>query len=36
VPHLWPYYTLARFGPRNRAGMEATLERLARMVSAGP
>jgi uncharacterized protein YndB with AHSA1/START domain len=35
VPHLWPYYALSRFPARNRAGMEATLERLARMVSAG-
>ncbi len=35
VPHLWPWYALSRFPARNRAGMEATLERLARMVSAG-
>lgn len=33
VPHLWPWYVLSRFPDRNRAGMEATLDRLAGLVS---
>lgn len=33
VPHLWPYFALTRFPSRNRAGMTASLERLAQMVS---
>ena len=35
VPHLVPFYALSRFPARNRVGMEATLRRLAEMVSAG-
>jgi uncharacterized protein YndB with AHSA1/START domain len=36
VPHLWLFFALSRFPARNRAGMRASLERLAQMVSAGP
>lgn len=36
VPHLRPFYAWTRFPARNRVGMEATLSRLAEMVSAGP
>ena len=35
VPHLWLYFSLSRFPARNRAGMEASLERLGQMVSVG-
>ena len=33
VPHLWLYFRLTRTPARNRAGMEATLERLADLVA---
>jgi len=33
VPHLWLYFRLTRTPARNKAGMEATLERLADLVA---
>ncbi len=35
VPHLWLYFRLTGTPARNKAGMEATLERLADLVAPG-